>query len=469
MLWRRKSEGFEWHKYVRTTIKLRRRDRRRRIARAQQAAVDGLKDAGQAAVEGLKDVGRASAAAGSSGISAAGRIGMVGMQLGFAGLRRLADAAGRIGLMGMRLGLAGLLRLADEVPRLAARTACGILQPAWRWTRLRLAPLAAVIDGSGYVQSLLLFGLVLLSIGVAHASAAGLNANATVAMALALGLFAIGSLPFTIGGRRWPWASEVRQALGWFNRHLPVLSRLPRPESRTLAGGLALAALIGAGWLIVQHAGRIVSLSWLPGFGGDTLQGRASVMSGDTLRLGGRTIRLSGIDAPELDQQCGGQGRERRWRCGAAAQTALQALVRGRTIRCDAPVSERSGHLVATCFLGEKDLAAELVRSGHAFADTGLFSGYARLESTARSAKLGLWRSTVERPSDYRARHWEAAKRTAPDGCPIKGHVTAEGRVYVLPWSPDYARIRVREQRGERWFCSEQEALAAGWRPVNRS
>ena len=110
------------------------------------------------------------------------------------------------------------------------------------------------------------------------------------------------------------------------------------------------------------------------------------------------------------------------------------------------------------------------MRRGHVFAETGLFSSYAQLESTARGAKLGLWRSTtVERPSDYRARRWEAAKRTAPEGCPIKGNVTADGRVYVLPWSPDYARIKVRERRGERWFCSEQEALTAGWRPVDRS
>jgi hypothetical protein len=37
--------------------------------------------------------------------------------------------------------------------------------------------------------------------------------------------------------------------------------------------------------------------------------------------------------------------------------------------------------------------------------------------------------------------------------------------VYVLPWSPDYRRVRVRSQRGERWFCTEEEAVAAGWQP----
>ena len=457
MLWRRRNEGFEWHKYVRTTIKLRRHDRRRRIAHAQEAVVGGLKEAGQAAVEsfkdagqvaveGLKDAGRASVAAGSSGIAAAGRLGWIGMRFGFAGLRRLGD----------------------EVPRAAAVAASAILVPAWRWTRFRLMPVAAIIDRSGYAQVLLLLGAILLAIGVLHASAAALDSKAMAVIGLALGLLAAGTLPFSVGGRSWPGTALWWHVLSWIDRRLPWLDTLPRPPFRVIGGGLVLAALLGIGWLIAARP-SIMSLSGQPGSGADALKGRATVLSGDTLRLAGRTIRLSGVDAPELDQQCGGEGRGRSWRCGAASQAALQTLVRGRMVHCTAARGDASGHPVATCYLGEKDLAAELVRRGHAFAESGLFSTYAGLESTARNAKLGLWRSAVERPSDYRARRWEAAKRSAPHGCPIKGHVTSEGRVYVLPWSPDYSRLRVREQRGERWFCSEQEARAAGWRPVDQS
>ena len=58
--------------------------------------------------------------------------------------------------------------------------------------------------------------------------------------------------------------------------------------------------------------------------------------------------------------------------------------------------------------------------------------------------------------------------RRAPDGCPIKGQVTASSRTYVLPWSPDYERARVQSTRGERWFCSEQEAVAAGFKAAQR-
>ncbi len=40
------------------------------------------------------------------------------------------------------------------------------------------------------------------------------------------------------------------------------------------------------------------------------------------------------------------------------------------------------------------------------------------------------------------------------------------GMIYHMPWSPWYDRVRIDDSRGERWFCSEAEALAAGWRPV---
>ena len=49
--WRRRKDGFEWHKYVRTTILVRREQRRQRFDDARQAAVESLKEAQQAAGE----------------------------------------------------------------------------------------------------------------------------------------------------------------------------------------------------------------------------------------------------------------------------------------------------------------------------------------------------------------------------------------------------------------------------------
>ena len=114
--------------------------------------------------------------------------------------------------------------------------------------------------------------------------------------------------------------------------------------------------------------------------------------------------------------------------------------------------------------VGRKDVGAELVRGGHVFAAGGLLQSYASEERAAREAGAGLWSGEAERPSEYRARIWDEAKREAPDDCPIKGNVGRSGRVYVLPWERSYRRVRVTRSRGDRWFCSEEEAVAAGFR-----
>ena len=49
--------------------------------------------------------------------------------------------------------------------------------------------------------------------------------------------------------------------------------------------------------------------------------------------------------------------------------------------------------------------------------------------------------------------------------CVIKGNINKRGdKIYHVPGSPYYAQTQIDESRGERWFCSEQEAQAAGWR-----
>ncbi|MFC6048598.1 thermonuclease family protein, partial [Methylobacterium hispanicum] len=49
--------------------------------------------------------------------------------------------------------------------------------------------------------------------------------------------------------------------------------------------------------------------------------------------------------------------------------------------------------------------------------------------------------------------------------CAIKGNISRSGeKVYHLPGSRDYARTVIDEKAGERMFCSEDEAKAAGWR-----
>jgi hypothetical protein len=51
-------------------------------------------------------------------------------------------------------------------------------------------------------------------------------------------------------------------------------------------------------------------------------------------------------------------------------------------------------------------------------------------------------------------------------GCSIKGnisYVTGE-RIYHMPGQEFYDATIINPLKGERWFCSEEEAQAAGWR-----
>lgn len=49
--------------------------------------------------------------------------------------------------------------------------------------------------------------------------------------------------------------------------------------------------------------------------------------------------------------------------------------------------------------------------------------------------------------------------------CLIKGNISSSGeRIYHVPGQRYYARTIIDLRRGERWFCTEAEAIAAGWR-----
>ena len=51
-------------------------------------------------------------------------------------------------------------------------------------------------------------------------------------------------------------------------------------------------------------------------------------------------------------------------------------------------------------------------------------------------------------------------------GCYIKGNISRSTgeKIFHVPGSPTYDSVVIDESQGERWFCSEAEAEAAGWR-----
>jgi endonuclease YncB( thermonuclease family) len=195
------------------------------------------------------------------------------------------------------------------------------------------------------------------------------------------------------------------------------------------------------------------------------ISGRALVVDGDTLDIAGERVRLEGIDAPEADQTCGG-GWLGTWKCGRAATAHLQWLTGGRRVECEQAGLDKYGRVLGWCTADGRDINAEMVRSGHAWAFVKYSRRYEAVEAEARKAKVGIWKGEAEPAWVFRERRWAAAEADAPKGCAIKGNVTANGRIYHMPWSPWYAKVRVEPAKGERWFCSEAEAAKAGFRPA---
>jgi endonuclease YncB( thermonuclease family) len=196
------------------------------------------------------------------------------------------------------------------------------------------------------------------------------------------------------------------------------------------------------------------------------LSGPARVIDGDTISIAGTRIRLEGIDAPEAGQTCKSAANE-PWPCGSQATANLSDIVAGKSVVCEKRGTDKYGRILATCFVGGQDINALMVRQGYAWAFVKYSSAYVREEAEARAEKRGIWQGPAVPAWEYRAQRWVSAAPRAPDGCAIKGNISRQGRIYHMPWSPWYHVVKIDEARGEKWFCTEAEALAAGWRPVN--
>ncbi|KAB7786013.1 thermonuclease family protein [Methylorubrum populi] len=215
----------------------------------------------------------------------------------------------------------------------------------------------------------------------------------------------------------------------------------------------------------------------------EALTGRASVIDGDTLDIQGQRIRLHGIDAPESGQACQ-DVRRREFRCGQKAALALSDKIGRDAVVCERKDTDKYGRTVAVCRLGAVDLNGWLVEQGLALAYRRYSEAYVPQEDSAKGAKRGIWTGAFTAPWE-----WRKGERTmdmgmaapgGPDGsipspkspaaaatstCAIKGNISRSGnRIYHLPGTRDYERTQINEASGERMFCSEDEAKAAGWR-----
>src|ERR1022692_4808378 len=219
------------------------------------------------------------------------------------------------------------------------------------------------------------------------------------------------------------------------------------------------------------------------------LLGVPRIVDGDTLAIGATKIRLEGIDAPETDQVCL-NAKGIRWTCGIDARDQLAAHIAGREINCTSSGTDVYRRTLAICYLAHEDLNAWLVQQGWALAYVQYSSAYRQVEEDARVNQRGLWQRAFIAPWDWRHRNNKtvilgafsvpinaqkillgpSATEGAPSpDCTIKGNINRNGeRIYHTEHQSSYARIKMDKGGGRRWFCTSDEAEAAGWRKALR-
>ena len=117
---------------------------------------------------------------------------------------------------------------------------------------------------------------------------------------------------------------------------------------------------------------------------------RPEVVTAGTLKIGGKTIKLAGIDAVPLDKKCWTNAKV-EWPCGMFARTDLRRFVRGRPVECD-PVDHDDSLIETRCRLAGYDISAWLVMTGWAEPAGNLFSDEL---AEAQEKERGIWRKSA--------------------------------------------------------------------------
>jgi endonuclease YncB( thermonuclease family) len=207
-----------------------------------------------------------------------------------------------------------------------------------------------------------------------------------------------------------------------------------------------------------------------------TIAGRASVIDGDTIEIHGERIRILDIDSPESRQTCTAQNGS-EWRCGQKAALALSDWIAQQTVTCATTTRDKYDRHLARCSVAGQDLGQWMATNGWAVPYRDCKCEVVRdAAQQAKASQLGIWAGSFILPWEWRAQNNAQTSTTGPQptpsnsaACLIKGNISSEGeRIYHVPGGRWYDATKINESKGERWFCSVPEAIAAGWRPSKR-
>ena len=144
----------------------------------------------------------------------------------------------------------------------------------------------------------------------------------------------------------------------------------------------------------------------------EEIYGIPKIIDGDTVHISKHKIRLEGIDAPEMKQQCKkvffkissiiGFTFYKDYYCGVASKKKLVEKIDRSKIKCIYSSKDKYKRFLATCFKDQINLNKWMVRNGHAIAYKRYSKRYLKDEDFARKNKLGLWQGRFMYPEKWR-------------------------------------------------------------------
>ena len=124
------------------------------------------------------------------------------------------------------------------------------------------------------------------------------------------------------------------------------------------------------------------------------------IIDGDTIKIGNEKIRFSGIDAPEISQDC--IKNKKKILCGVLAKEALLKKIGNKVPKCISTGKDIYKRILAECFINDESLSKFLVRNGYAFAYRKYSKKFVKDEEFAKRNKLGLWSMKFKYPWEFR-------------------------------------------------------------------
>lgn len=206
-----------------------------------------------------------------------------------------------------------------------------------------------------------------------------------------------------------------------------------------------------------------------------------SIVDGDTFKVvyDGKvtSVRIIGVNTPETVDP------RKNVECfGREASNYLKSLLHLAEVSLVADESQtdrdKYDRLLRYVYKDGEDIGQKLIADGYAYEYTygtpyKNQANYKAAQKVAESQGKGLWANGVcentqqesEVGSSASTAKEQVVEQQHQQSCNIKGNINSKGeKIYHLPGQKYYAATKIDTANGERWFCSEQEALTAGWR-----